>query len=84
MESQNKASIGGIESREKEMKVANQRIAKSRDLFVRLLAFVLTLVAAVIFVLDKQTKVVPIQLTESLPPINVPVSAKWHYLSAFV
>ena len=75
MESQNKASIGGIESREKEMKVAN---------LVRLLAFVLTLVAAVIFVLDKQTKVVPIQLTESLPPINVPVSAKWHYLSAFV
>ncbi|GMY27655.1 CASP-like protein 1E2 [Fagus crenata] len=84
MESQNKASIGGIESTEKEMKVANQRIAKSRDLFVRLLAFVLTLVAAVIFVLDKQTKVVPIQLTESLPPINVSVSAKWHYLSAFV
>ena len=75
MESQNKASIGGIQSREKEMKVAN---------LVRLLAFVLTLVAAVLFGLDKQTKVVPVQLNASLPPINVPVSAKWHYLSAFV
>ncbi|CAI8610571.1 unnamed protein product [Vicia faba] len=34
--------------------------------------------------MDKQTKVVPIKIVDSLPPFNVPVSAKWHYLSAFV
>jgi len=87
MESQNKVSMGGmdgLESREKEMKMANQRTAKSRELLVRLLAFVLTFVAAILLGVNKQTKVVPVQLTPTLPPINVPVTAKWHYLSAFV
>lgn len=72
------------ESIEKEMKMANQRSAKSRDLLVRLLAFALTFVAAILFGINKQTKVVPVQLTPTLPPINVSASAKWHYLSAFV
>ncbi|KAK7844087.1 CASP-like protein 1E2 [Quercus suber] len=87
MESQNKVSMGGmdgLESREKEMKMANQRTAKSRELLVRLLAFALTFVAAILFGVNKQTKVVSLQLTPTLPPFNVPVTAKWHYLSAFV
>jgi hypothetical protein len=45
---------------------------------------VLTLVAAIVIAADKQTTVVPIKLTDSLPPLDVPVTAKWHYLSAYV
>ena len=54
------------------------------DLVLRFLAFALTLVAAIVLGLDKQTKVVPIKLSEALPPLYVPVTAKWQYLSAFV
>jgi hypothetical protein len=44
---------------------------------------VLTLAAAIVLGVDKQTKVVPIKIVDTLPAINLPVSAKWHYLSAF-
>ncbi|GLT42000.1 hypothetical protein SLA2020_160240 [Shorea laevis] len=54
------------------------------NLFLRLLAFALTLAAAILLGVDKQTKVVPLQISPNLPPLNVPVPAKWHYLSAFV
>ncbi|KAF3956408.1 hypothetical protein ACB098_02G038900 [Castanea mollissima] len=86
MENQNKVSMGtmdGLQSIEKEMKMANQRTAKSRELLARLLAFALTFVAAILFGINKQTKVVPVLITPTLP-LNVTVSAKWHYLSAFV
>ncbi|KAL4642819.1 CASP-like protein 1E1 [Castanea sativa] len=86
MENQNKVSMGtmdGLQNIEKEMKMANQRTAKSRELLVRLLAFALTFVAAILFGINKQTKVVPVLITPTLP-LNVTVSAKWHYLSAFV
>ncbi|KAI4311203.1 hypothetical protein MLD38_036115 [Melastoma candidum] len=58
--------------------------AKAWEVGLRLLALALTLVASIILGLDKQTKVVPLQLTPSLPPLDVPVHTKWHYLSAFV
>lgn len=54
------------------------------DLVVRALAFALTLVAAIVVGVDKQTKVVHIKLIDSLPPLSAPLTAKWHYLSAFV
>ncbi|PNX76586.1 CASP-like protein 6-like [Trifolium pratense] len=54
------------------------------ELVLRLLAFVLTIAAAIVIGLDKQSKVVPIKLVDSLPPLNIAVYAKWHYLSAFV
>ncbi|XP_028751684.1 uncharacterized protein LOC114711446 isoform X2 [Neltuma alba] len=54
------------------------------DLVLRALGLVFTLVAAVLVGVDKQTKVVGVQLIDTLPPVNVPVSAKYHYLSAFV
>ncbi|KAF8042303.1 hypothetical protein BT93_A0814 [Corymbia citriodora subsp. variegata] len=53
-------------------------------LVLRLLAMALTLAAAVILGVDKQTKTVPVQVAAGLPPLNVPVTAKWRYLSAFV
>ncbi|KAF3456142.1 hypothetical protein FNV43_RR00792 [Rhamnella rubrinervis] len=83
MESQK--SNGGFESRgEKEVMVANQRRVGTCETLVRILALALTLAAAVLLGVDKQTKVVPVKVVDSLPALNVPVTAKWHYLSAFV
>ncbi|XP_058731527.1 CASP-like protein 1E1 [Vicia villosa] len=77
MENQSKAIFAGTEEKKSPK-------SGSCELILRLLAFVLTLAAAIVIGTDKQTKVVPIKIADSLPPFNVPVSAKWHYLSAFV
>ncbi|XP_038875885.1 CASP-like protein 1E1 [Benincasa hispida] len=58
--------------------------ARFCDLIVRFVAMILTLAAAVVIGVDKQTKTVPLQLADALPPLHVPVTARWHYLSAFV
>ncbi|XP_023540313.1 CASP-like protein 1E2 [Cucurbita pepo subsp. pepo] len=51
---------------------------------LRVLGFGLTLVAAIVVRLDKETKVVPFSISPNLPTFDVVVVAKWHYLSAFV
>ncbi|XP_022138619.1 CASP-like protein 1E2 [Momordica charantia] len=58
--------------------------ARFYDLILRLVALLLTLAAAVVIGADKQTKTVPLQLAAALPPLYVPVTARWHYLSALV
>ncbi|XP_048136177.1 CASP-like protein 1E1 [Rhodamnia argentea] len=60
------------------------RRTRTCGLVLRLLAMALTLAAAVVLGVDKQTKTVPVQVGSGLPPLHVPVTAKWHYLSAFV
>ncbi|CAN0855912.1 CASP-like protein 1E1 [Linum grandiflorum] len=57
---------------------------KTGEVVLRIGALLLTLAAAIVMGVDKQTKTVPLQLLPTLPPVNVPVTAKWHYLSAFV
>ncbi|XP_050870457.1 CASP-like protein 1E1 [Lathyrus oleraceus] len=79
MEDQGKSIFTGIEG-----KKPPKAKGSSCELILRLLAFILTLAAAIVIGIDKQTKIVPIKIVDSLPPFNVPVSAKWHYLSAFV
>ena len=74
----------GVESKEREVMVAKPVAVGVSDLLLRLLAFTVTLVAAIVIAVDKQTKVVPIQLSDSFPPLNVPLTAKWHQMSAFV
>ncbi|TKY72005.1 CASP protein 1E1 [Spatholobus suberectus] len=80
MEGQSKGSFNVMEWSESK----GREFVGTCDLLLRLLAFVLTLVAAVVVGADKQTAIVPIKLVDSMPPLHVPVSAKWHYLSAFV
>lgn len=75
--------VVGDEEKERDVEVGMKRKMRYTDLFLRLIALVLSLAAAIILGLDKQTKVVPITLVSTLPPINVPVTAKYHYLSAF-
>jgi hypothetical protein len=53
---------------------------------VALRVFILaaTLVAAVLMGVDRQTSTVQVTIADTLPPIQVPVTAKWSYSSAFV
>ncbi|OIT30967.1 PREDICTED: CASP-like protein 1E2 [Nicotiana attenuata] len=64
--------------------VANKQSIRWTDFGLRFLAFVLTLVAAIVVGVDKQTSVVAVQLVPTLPAINVRATAKWHHMSAFV
>jgi hypothetical protein len=89
MEGQGKAIIDGVEEnyeRDHELSTTKPSTiaGASCELVLRLLAFILTIAAAIVIGLDKQSKVVPIKLVDSLPPLNIAVYAKWHYLSAFV
>ncbi|KAK3189800.1 hypothetical protein Dsin_029361 [Dipteronia sinensis] len=68
---------------ERKILVQTQRKVSTLDIVLRVLALILTLAAAIVLGMDKQTKIVPIKLIVTLPPVNVPVSARWHYLSAF-
>lgn len=53
---------------------------------VALRVFILaaTLVAAVVMGLDRQTSTVQVTIADKLPPLQVPVTAKWSFSSAFV
>ncbi|KAH6756181.1 hypothetical protein C2S53_004280 [Perilla frutescens var. hirtella] len=87
MESQYKSSgNGGMEvgERERGVAVANKRNMRGCDVVLRFFALALTLTAAVVLGVDKETKTVPVTLVPTLPPVNVPLTSKWHYLSAFV
>ncbi|XWS53669.1 hypothetical protein CRYUN_Cryun10bG0020400 [Craigia yunnanensis] len=64
--------------------VVMSRTVSICDLILRVLALLLTLAAAIVLWVDKQTKIVPIPITPTLPSIDVAAQAKWHYLSAFV
>lgn len=68
----------------KEIGVANKQTIRWNDFVLRFLAFVVTLVAAIVLGVSKQNELVPVQLVPTLPPINVPASAKWSHMSAFV
>ncbi|KAL6581874.1 hypothetical protein OROMI_005888 [Orobanche minor] len=64
--------------------VANKRKVRGWDVVLRFLALALSLAAAVTLGVDKETTTVALTLVPTLPAVNVPVTAKWHYLSAFV
>ncbi|GAU37737.1 hypothetical protein TSUD_382300 [Trifolium subterraneum] len=68
----------------KEIEVTKSSLEGKINLILRLCGLVLTLVAATVIATDKQTTVIPIKLTDSLPPLDVPVTAKWQYMSAYV
>ncbi|BBG93227.1 Uncharacterised protein family UPF0497 [Prunus dulcis] len=69
---------------QKEGKVANQRKTGTCESILRILAFMLTATAAVVLGVSKQTEIVSVQILPTLSPIDLPATAKWHYLSAFV
>lgn len=83
MEPQSKVSSNGVRNGvdEEYVAVANKRKMVGWGLFLRAAAAGLSLSAAVVLALDKQTTMVALP---TLPPAVVPVTAKWHYLSGFV
>lgn len=83
MDGQMKAEFGASDGSESRRR-SETSAARFCDLIVRFVAMILTFAAAVIIGVDKQTKTVPFQLAAALPPLYVPVTARWHYLSAIV
>lgn len=81
-----KTTTGEMEGLERSNENYMQEVSKQRtvDLLLRLLALALTLASAITIGLSKQTKFVPVVLMATLPPVYVPVPARWHYISAFV
>ncbi|KAI3792861.1 hypothetical protein L2E82_06752 [Cichorium intybus] len=74
-----------METEYKNVEVVNRKSSfKCKDLVLRFLALALTLVAAVVLGVDKQTKTVALTLVPSLPPVDLPVTAKTAQMSAFV
>ncbi|KAM7275186.1 hypothetical protein ACFE04_017052 [Oxalis oulophora] len=53
------------------------------EVALRLMALLLTLTAAILAGVDKETTSISITLVDGTPPIEIPVKAKWQYLSAF-
>lgn len=87
MDAQYKNSVGiesGATTNGREVAVANKRNMSGTDLVLRFLALALCLAATIVLGVDKQNTTVAMTLVPTLPPVNIPVTAKWHYLSAFV
>ncbi|XP_071720825.1 CASP-like protein 1E1 [Rutidosis leptorrhynchoides] len=60
------------------------RVMLSYNIVLRTMAFCFTLVAAVVAGVDFETKNIPVTISDQLPPFNIKVTAKWHYLSSTV
>ncbi|PWA70723.1 hypothetical protein CTI12_AA275240 [Artemisia annua] len=74
-----------METQYKDVEVVNRGSSfNGKDLTLRFLALTLTLIAAVLLGVDKETTTVAITLVPSLPPVDLPVTAKWTHMSAFV
>ncbi|TXG63513.1 hypothetical protein EZV62_010507 [Acer yangbiense] len=63
---------------------SSKRVIRCSDMMLRILGLLVTLVAAVLVGVDKETKVLSVTVIKTLPPLHVPVTAKWQYLSAIV
>lgn len=67
-----------------EMKMNSKGRVNGRELYLRLFALLLTLAAVFVMGLNKQSKVISMKILANFPPVDVPVTAKWKYQSAFV
>lgn len=79
-----KLGWNGVEGQEEGRKVGAERSLRLVGAVLRALALALTLVAAVVMVLDRQTTVVPFQVVPTLPPLQIAVTAKWSHSAAFM
>ncbi|KAL6339621.1 hypothetical protein AAG906_034706 [Vitis piasezkii] len=87
MESQCRPNVDGVHNGvESHVKVVEKprSVGSSSEFVLRILGLLLTLIAAVVAGVDKQTKIIPLTLIKTLPSLHVPVTAKWSDMSAFV
>ncbi|KAJ0035192.1 hypothetical protein Pint_25047 [Pistacia integerrima] len=73
-----------MDGMEGKVEMMNKRRVNSRELFLRFSAFLFTLVSVILIGLNKQSKLIPIKILANFPPVDVLVTAKWKYQSAFV
>ncbi|KAF3324665.1 CASP-like protein 1E1 [Carex littledalei] len=78
-----KPGLNGVEGKEEARQVAGRSL-RLVGAVLRALALALTLVAAVVMGLDRQTTTIPFQLVPTLPPLHIAVTAKWSHSSAFI
>ncbi|XWS46715.1 hypothetical protein CRYUN_Cryun14cG0092100 [Craigia yunnanensis] len=74
--------MDGVESNVKV--VESSKRVRHCDGVLRLLGLLLTLVAAIVTGVDKETKTISVSISKTLPTLHVPITAKWKYMSAFV
>ncbi|XP_031258332.1 CASP-like protein 1E2 [Pistacia vera] len=75
--------MDGVGSNVKKV-IENSKTERYGDIMLRALAFILTFISAVVVGVDKETQMVSFTLVKTLPPLHVPVTAKWQYMSAFM
>ncbi|WJX85032.1 hypothetical protein P8452_67539 [Trifolium repens] len=75
MGNQSKGSVDGVQS---DVKMTTIWRSSVYDVFLRVLAFLLTLTATIIVGVDKETKII------SYAELQFKVTAKWEYMSAIV
>ncbi|XP_041016755.1 CASP-like protein 1E1 [Juglans microcarpa x Juglans regia] len=54
------------------------------DVLLRFLGLAFTFVAAVLVGVTRETKIIPITISQGVPVLHIPLTAKWQYMSAFV
>ncbi|XP_042516708.1 CASP-like protein 1E2 [Macadamia integrifolia] len=72
---------GGVKNT---MKVANERKVRGLDVLLRILTLLCSLIAVIVTSVSEETELVSVTVLPTLPPFNVPATAKWQYSSAFV
>ncbi|XP_010434940.1 PREDICTED: CASP-like protein 1E2 [Camelina sativa] len=82
MEHESKKNMNGMEMEKERKEINGSR--KGVELTLRVLALVLTMAAATVLGVAKQTKVVSFKLIPTLPALDITTTAKATYLSAFV
>ncbi|KAJ7954473.1 CASP-like protein [Quillaja saponaria] len=85
----NKSNVDGVISSDVNVVVENTPRTRSArasyyDVLLRIIGLACTFIASVIVGVDKERKIIPLKVTDSLPPLQITVIAKWHYMSAFV
>ncbi|KAL5701391.1 hypothetical protein ACHQM5_026734 [Ranunculus cassubicifolius] len=84
MEAQYKSSTNGFETEKMATTSRSREITSMYQLFLRLLAIVITMVAAITMGVAKQTEIVHVPLLPTLPPLDIPLTSKWKYMSSNV
>lgn len=77
--------IGEVQkNKKKEWETDHGTAFSQPEIMLRGFALLVTLTAAILIGLDKETEIIPVVLLPTLPTFNVPVTAKFHHVSAFV
>ncbi|CAK9175904.1 unnamed protein product [Ilex paraguariensis] len=75
--------MDGVLRSDVKVDVSTRRV-RCYDLLLRILGLALTMVAAIVAGVNKETETIPVTLVDGMPPLRVPVTAKWQQMSSTV